>query len=104
MTLSNVLQRGFPSYQIFVLEMVINVKQGCSLKVHRPSVLFYSFHCMCSNTRKAHKHPTHTPYLTVVWRLAELSNGLVELGLLMSEILLVEPEQLLTLSVLLLQA
>jgi len=38
------------------------------------------------------------------WLLAELGNGLVQFGLLLREVLLIEPQQLLALSVLLLQA
>lgn len=49
---------------------------------------------------------THSPipYLAVGWCLAELSNGLVKFCLLLRKVLLVEPKQLLALSVLLLQA
>lgn len=43
-------------------------------------------------------------YLAVGRCLAKLGNGLVELHLLLRKVLLVEPEQLLALSVLLLQA
>lgn len=44
------------------------------------------------------------PHLAMRWLLAELGDGLVQFGLLLREVLLVEPQQLLALSVLLLQA
>lgn len=78
-------------------------KQGCFPKCgsHRSTTIFFTVHLPLQPTT----HPVlPIQYLAVGWHLAELGDGLVELSLLLRKVLLVEPKQLLALSVLLLQA
>lgn len=56
------------------------------------------------NLKHTHAISYTVCYLGMGWCLTELCNGLVEFCLLLGKVLLVEPKQLLALSVLLLQA
>lgn len=62
------------------------------------------FHCKMHSLQPTTQPFYSVPYLAVGLFLAKLGNGLVKFGLLLREVLLVEPKQLLTLSILLLHA